>query len=717
MTQRDDLKFTDCSDYYINRELSWLEFNKRVLKEAKTRDVKLFERLKFLAITASNLDEFFMVRVASLKDMVAAGYNKEDISGLTPKKQLEEISLRSHEFTDMQYRIYNTSLRPELSKAGLRIITKHEKLSESEAFYLDNYFKDSIYPVLTPMAVDASRPFPLISNKSLNIAALIKRKEGSWYKAKPVKQKNKKKDNYKGYVGEGLDFAVVKVPSVLPRVIEIPEKYSSKAERSLIFLEELIEKHIDMLFLNYDVIAMHPFRIMRNAELDLDEEDAADLLEEIKKGLKNRRRGEAIRLDVEKGIDKRLLRILKKELELTGSDIFYVKGALDLRVLADIYKLDGFEEFKNPVYKPAPVKKLSNEEDIFTNIKRSDILLSHPYQSFDHVTEFVRAAAYDKDVLAIKQTLYRVSGNSPIIEALEKAAEQGKQVTVLVELKARFDEENNINWAKKLEKAGCHVIYGLLGLKVHSKITLVLRKEETGIREYVHLATGNYNDSTAKLYTDFGMFTCRQEIGQDAIAFFNMLSGYSKPQGFNKLIVAPIWMKDTFIKKIEDLTCESLKGKKTRIVAKMNSLSDKEIIPALYRASMAGVSIDLIVRGICCLKPGIKVVSDNIKVRSIIGNFLEHARVFCFAVEKEEEIYLGSADWMYRNLEKRVEIVFPVEDENIKSEIRHYLDLQLSDNMKSHILDCEGEYKKVKNRGKDKISAQDILSKEAWESV
>lgn len=717
MTQRDDLKFTDCSDYYINRELSWLEFNKRVLKEAKTRDVKLFERLKFLAITASNLDEFFMVRVASLKDMVAAGYNKEDISGLTPKKQLEEISLRSHEFTDMQYRIYNTSLRPELSKAGLRIITKHEKLSESEAFYLDNYFKDSIYPVLTPMAVDASRPFPLISNKSLNIAALIKRKEGSWYKAKPVKQKNKKKDNYKGYVGEGLDFAVVKVPSVLPRVIEIPEKYSSKAERSLIFLEELIEKHIDMLFLNYDVIAMHPFRIMRNAELDLDEEDAADLLEEIKKGLKNRRRGEAIRLDVEKGIDKRLLRILKKELELTGSDIFYVKGALDLRVLADIYKLEGLEEFKNPVYKPAPVKKLSNEEDIFTNIKRSDILLSHPYQSFDHVTEFVRAAAYDKDVLAIKQTLYRVSGNSPIIEALEKAAEQGKQVTVLVELKARFDEENNINWAKKLEKAGCHVIYGLLGLKVHSKITLVLRKEETGIREYVHLATGNYNDSTAKLYTDFGMFTCRQEIGQDAIAFFNMLSGYSKPQGFNKLIVAPIWMKDTFIKKIEDLTCESLKGKKTRIVAKMNSLSDKDIIPALYRASMAGVSIDLIVRGICCLKPGIKGVSDNIKVRSIIGNFLEHARVFCFAVEEEEEIYLGSADWMYRNLEKRVEIVFPVEDENIKSEIRHYLDLQLSDNMKSHILDCEGEYKKVKNRGKDKISAQDILSKEAWESV
>lgn len=717
MTQRDDLKFTDCSDYYINRELSWLEFNKRVLKEAKTRDVKLFERLKFLAITASNLDEFFMVRVASLKDMVAAGYNKEDISGLTPKKQLEEISLRSHEFTDMQYRIYNTSLRPELSKAGLRIITKHEKLSESEAFYLDNYFKDSIYPVLTPMAVDASRPFPLISNKSLNIAALIKRKEGSWYKAKPVKQKNKKKDNYKGYVGEGLDFAVVKVPSVLPRVIEIPEKYSSKAERSLIFLEELIEKHIDMLFLNYDVIAMHPFRIMRNAELDLDEEDAADLLEEIKKGLKNRRRGEAIRLDVEKGIDKRLLRILKKELELTGSDIFYVKGALDLRVLADIYRLEGLEEFKNPVYKPAPVKKLSNEDDIFTNIKRSDILLSHPYQSFDHVTEFVRAAAYDKDVLAIKQTLYRVSGNSPIIEALEKAAEQGKQVTVLVELKARFDEENNINWAKKLEKAGCHVIYGLLGLKVHSKITLVLRKEETGIREYVHLATGNYNDSTAKLYTDFGMFTCRQEIGQDAIAFFNMLSGYSKPQGFNKLIVAPIWMKDTFIKKIEDLTCESLKGKKTRIVAKMNSLSDKDIIPALYRASMAGVSIDLIVRGICCLKPGIKGVSDNIKVRSIIGNFLEHARVFCFAVEEEEEIYLGSADWMYRNLEKRVEIVFPVEDENIKSEIRHYLDLQLSDNMKSHILDCEGEYKKVKNRGKDKISAQDILSKEAWESV
>ena len=717
MTETDNLKLIDSPENFINRELSWLEFNKRVLKEAKDREVKLFERLKFLAITASNLDEFFMVRVASLKDMVSAGYTKEDISGLTPKKQLEEIALRSHEFMDMQYHIYNRSLRPALSKAGLRIITQHEKLSESETVYLDNYFKEAIYPVLTPMAVDASRPFPLISSKSLNIAALIRKKEGSWYKLKSGKQKNKKKGAYKGYAGEGLDFAVVKVPSVLPRVIEIPQKYSSKAEKSLIFLEELIEKHIDMLFLNYDVIAMHPFRIMRNAELDLDEEDAADLLEEIKKGLKNRRWGETIRLDVQKGIDKRLLKILKKELELGSNDIYYIKGALDLRALMEVYKLEGFDEFKNKVYKPAPVKMLSNEEDIFTNIKKSDILLSHPYQSFDYVTEFVRAAAYDKDVLAIKQTLYRVSGNSPIIAALEKAAEQGKQVTVLVELKARFDEENNINWAIKLEKAGCHVIYGLLGLKVHSKITLVLRKEESCIREYVHLATGNYNDSTAKLYTDFGMFTCRQDIGQDAIAVFNMLSGYSKPQGFNKLIVAPIWMKKAFIGMIETLTDESLKGKEMRIIAKMNSLSDKEIILALYKASMAGVKIDLIVRGICCLRPGIKGVSDNIKVRSIIGNFLEHARVFYFKAEEKEYIYLGSADWMHRNLEKRVEIVFPVEDENIKSEIKHYLDLQLNDNVKSHILDCEGEYKKVKHRGRDKICAQSILSKEAWESV
>ena len=452
---------------------------------------------------------------------------------------------------------------------------------------------------------------------------------------------------------------------------------------------------------------------MRNADLSIDEDDAADLLKEIQKQLKKRQWGEVIRLEVEEKIDKRLLKILKHEFDIGDEDIFFIPGPVDLTFLMKMYGLEGFEKYKTPKYTPAAVPALQNEDDIFTNIRKGDILLHHPYQSFDPVVQFVKQAAKDPDVLAIKQTLYRVSGNSPIIAALAQAAENGKQVSVLVELKARFDEENNIVWAKMLEKAGCHVIYGLLGLKTHSKITLVVRREETGIRRYVHLGTGNYNDSTAKLYTDCGLLTCDARIGEDATAVFNMLSGYSEPESWNKLVVAPLWMRDRFLHLIAMEEANARKGQKAHIVAKMNSLCDRGIIAALYRAAAAGVKIDLIIRGICCLKVGIPGISENITVRSIVGNFLEHARIFYFYSNGSEEVYMGSADWMPRNLDKRVEIVFPVEDEKIKKEVMHILEIQMEDNVKAHILQPDGSYEKIDKRGKTLICSQDYFCEEA----
>lgn len=709
---------------YVNRELSWIEFNKRILGEAKSKEVRLLERLKFLAITASNLDEFYMVRVASLKDMQNAGYTKTDIAGMRVEQQLEAISQENHEFIDHQYAFFNRSLKPMLEKAGLRLIGSHEDLEDGEKEYIDGYFKDYVYPVLTPMAVDASRPFPLIRNKTLNIAALLKRREDikDFMGFKNIDEENKKKadknkaEKYKGYAGEGMDFAVVQVPSVLPRLIEIPQKYAASKpgiKKTLILLEEVIEKNIEKLFLNYTVLAAHPFRIMRNAEFELDEEDAADLLVEIKKQLKKRQWGEAIRLEVEEGIDKKLLKILKQELNIGEADLFKIRGPLDLSVLLKIYELEGFDKLKNPVHIPKTHPRLANQENIFENIKKGDILLSHPYHSFDPVVEFIQEAASDPDVLAIKQTLYRVSGNSPIIAALAKAADNKKQVCVLVELKARFDEENNILWAKKLEKAGCHVIYGLVGLKTHSKITLVLRREEDGIKRYVHLGTGNYNDSTAKFYTDFGLLSCRRDFGEDANAVFNMLSGYSEPLSWNAFIVAPLWMKERFLYKIEKARETALKGEKAQIIAKMNSLSDREIIKALYRASEAGVKIELIVRGICCLRAGVGNLSQNIEVRSIVGNFLEHARVFYFNYGGIEEYYLGSADWMNRNLEKRVEIVFPVLDQELQAKLKHYLRVQLDDNVKAYRYMPDNRYEKTDLRGKTRVNAQEQFVREA----
>lgn len=697
-----DLKPYLKPEYYRNRELSWISFDERVLSEARDKSIPLFERLKFLSIVSSNLDEFYMIRVASLRDMVNAEYDKPDIAGMTPVEQLREINVRAHEMVQVQYNTYNRSLIPQLMKNGLHVISEHEKLTQEQKEYLDRYFEENIYPVLTPMAMDSSRPFPLIRNKSLNIGALIKKKQQKKKGKDGKEEKDSKHD---------LEFATVQVPSVLPRIIALPD--GKDDVKNVILLEEVVERYIDKLFLSYDVECACPYRIMRNADLTIDEDEAADLLKEIQKQLKKRQWGEVIRLEVGENIDKRLLKILKSEFRVREEEIFYIGGPLDLTFLMKAYGLEGFSHLKTPKHIPAAVPEFVEEPNIFERIQKSDVFLHHPFQSFDPVVDFIRQAAKDPQVLAIKQTLYRVSGNSPIIAALAQAAENGKQVSVLVELKARFDEENNIVWAKMLEKAGCHVIYGLLGLKTHSKITLVVRSEEDGIRRYVHLGTGNYNDSTAKLYTDCGLLTCDAKIGADATAVFNMLSGYSEPDSWNKLIVAPLWMRDSFLHLIDMEIKNAKMGKPAYIRAKMNSLCDKTIIAALYAASAAGVQIDLIVRGICSLKVGIPGVSENIRVRSIVGNFLEHSRIFNFCNGGDDVVYMGSADWMPRNLDKRVEIVFPVEDADIKEEVMHIMDTLLKDNVKAHILQPNGTYEKVDKRGKVLVCSQEQFAEEA----
>ena len=689
------------SKVFINRELSWLEFDARVLGEAEDVLNPLFERLKFLSITASNLDEFFMVRVASLKDMVNAGYTKRDIAGMTAAEQLAALDERTHAFVKRQYKIYNDELVPALAREGFHIIGSHEELTHEQEIFVDKYFHEDVYPVLTPMAVDSSRPFPLIRNKTLNIAALLKKKNGD----------------------DGTEFATVQVPSVLPRFVRLPGE-----QDTVILLEEIIERNIDKLFLNYDILCAYPYRIMRNADLSIDEEDAADLLKEIEKQLKKRQWGQAIRLEVQGNIDKQLLKRLKSELNITDSDIYRIDGPLDLTFLMKLYGSFDYAKLKTPKYMPAPVPELMNGKNIFEAVREGDILLHHPYQTFDPVVDFVRQAANDPGVLAIKQTLYRVSGNSPIVAALAAAAENGKQVSVLVELKARFDEENNIIWARKLEQAGCHVIYGLVGLKTHSKITLVVRREEDGIRRYVHLGTGNYNDSTAKLYCDMGLFTCSPAIGEDATAVFNMLSGYSEPVGWNKLSLAPLWLRDRFHYLVEREIRHAREGQEAHIIAKMNSVCDKDIIELMYKASKAGVKIELIVRGICCLIPQLEGVSENITVRSIVGTFLEHSRIFYFENGGNPEIYMASADWMSRNLDRRVEIMFPVEDAKLKKEVKHILDVQLADNVKAQLMQPDGSYVRVSELSKrengahsDKdymrIEAQMVFCKEAQQKA
>ncbi len=678
-------KFED-KQYYVNREISWLMFDERVLGEATDTSNPLMERLKFLSITASNLDEFFMVRVASLIDMQHAGYSKRDIAGMTIDEQLDAISDKTHELIDQQYSVFMKTLLPLMEAEGLTLVTRHEDLTKEQGEYVDRYFEEEVYPVLTPMAVDSSRPFPLVRNKTLNIGALIGKK------------------------GEdSRDFATVQVPGVLERIVKIPS--DDKDRRCFILLEEVIERNMSKLFLNYDVFCAYPYRIMRNADLSIDEEEAADLLKEIEKQVKKRQWGEVIRLEVADDIDPGLMEILKKELSVRRDNIYRIPGPIDLTFLMKLYGIDGFDHLKKAAYNPKPVPEVLDGGDIFEAIRTHDILMHHPYQTFDPVIGFVKSAAKDPEVLAIKQTLYRVSGNSPIIAALAEAAENGKQVTVLVELKARFDEEHNIVWARKLEKAGCHVIYGLVGLKTHCKITLVVRREEDGIRRYVHLGTGNYNDSTAKLYTDVGLLTCAEQIGEDATAVFNMLSGYSEPLYWNRLALAPLWLKDRFIHLIGREAANARDGKRSHIIAKVNSICDREVIRALYEASEAGVKIELIVRGICCLKPGIKGVSENITVRSIVGDFLEHSRLFYFENAGNSEVYCGSSDWMPRNLLRRVEIMFPILDEALKERVIYILETLLADNVKARVELPDGTYTRIDRRAAESISAQQEFCK------
>lgn len=687
--------------YYENREISWIKFNNRVLSEAMDVDNPLFEKLKFLSITASNLDEFIMVRVASLRDMLHADYSKKDIAGLTVMEQLLKISKATHKLVEKQYEVYNDMLIPELLDAGIRIVRHHEDLDSIEKKYVDEFFEKEIYPVLTPMAVDSSRPFPLLRNKALNIGALVRKKDTD---------------------DKELDFATVQVPSVLPRIIELPR--TDDTVKSVILLEEVIERNIDKLFLNYEIVCANPFRIMRNADLAIDEEDAEDLLKEIEKQVRMREWGEAIRLEIESGTDKRLIKIIREELLIEDRAYFEIDGPLDLTFLMKMYGMEGFDHLKEHSYaKPQPSIDLPQGCDIFEEVSKKDIMLYHPYTTFVPVVDFIRQAAKDPEVLAIKQTLYRVSGNSPIIAALAQAAENGKQVTVLVELKARFDEENNIIWARRLEHAGCHVIYGLVGLKTHSKITLVVRREEDGIKRYVHLGTGNYNDSTAKLYTDIGLLTADEAIGEDATAVFNMLSGYSEPLNWNKLALAPLWLKDRFLYLINREKEHAVNGEKAQIIAKMNSVCDPDIICALYEAAAAGVEIKLIVRGICSIKTGLPGIGDRIKVRSIVGNYLEHARIFYFENGGKNEYYCASADWMPRNLERRVEILFPIEEQNLRSVLKEILRLQLEDTQKAHILTDDGDYIRVKDKHLkekndfEKINSQLEFSKMAVKSV
>ena len=693
---------------FFNRELSWLEFNQRVLDQAKaeTEDAAkrhpVFERMKFLSIASTNLDEFFMVRVASINDQYQAGYTKADPSGRTPKMQLEQISARVGDMVGEMYQVLRQQILPELRKNGIRLLADGQ-LTDAQRKYLDDYFVQQVYPVLTPMAVDSSRPFPLILSKSLNLGILLENDEHP----------------------DTPSFATVQVPSVLNRIVYLPKEESDSGVQAML-LEQVISRKVSELFPGRKVICCYPYRVTRNADMTIDEEGAEDLLLEIEKSLKQRKWGAVIRLEIDHRADKRLLKILEDAFEVDPGFVYSIHGPLNLDFfMKNLYKLD-YPELKYRDYTPrklslavqhtnpqefipieAGTHHTAEYANLFDRIAAGDILLYHPYDSFDPVIDLVHQAAHDPNVLAIKQTLYRVSGDSPIVAALMEAAENGKQVTALLEVKARFDEENNIHWGKRLEQAGAHVIYGLVGLKTHSKITLIVRRENGRIRRYVHLSTGNYNDVTANIYTDHGLMTCREDIGEDASAFFNMLTGFSERTELKKLIAAPHMLRDRMTALIRRETEAARNGQRAGIFMKMNSLLDEKIISALYEASCAGVRIRLIVRGICCLVPGVPGVSDNICVRSIVGRYLEHSRAFIFRNSGNEEVYLASADMMPRNLDRRVELMFPVEDEELKLRVKKLLRAQWRDNIQARELAPDGKYYPVQN-GKPPFSSQDF---------
>ena len=637
--------------------------------------------------------------------MASMDFTQKDIAGMTVEEQLLAIDEKTRQSMSLMYSTFNRSLVPALRQAKVNICD-YSELPEILRDECDDYFETVLYPILTPMAVDASRPFPLIYNRMLNMCVVL---EGAGSLVSASKGGEEDTDE--------LSYATLQIPNVVPRLY----KMTLKDDVYFVPIEQIIKANLDMLFLNKKVIASGCYRVMRNADLDIDEDEAEDLLKEIEEQVRKRRFGSIIRLEVEEDIDPEILEFIVTELKIRREDIFCVSGPIDLTFLSKVNSAldkDAFRSLRYPEHIPAAPSMFDESLDnIFDQIREKDRIVHHPYESFDPVLEFVRQAAIDPNVLAIKQTLYRVSSRSPIIASLLEAARNGKQVMVLVELKARFDEENNINWAKKLENAGCHVIYGLVGLKTHSKITLVVRREEDGIRRYLHLGTGNYNDATAKIYTDIGLFTASESFGEDASEFFNMLSGYSIPRTWRRLIPAPIKLKDYFVKKIRREADIAASGKPARIVAKINSLVDGTIIEELYKASCAGVQIDLIVRGICCLKAGLPGLSDNITVRSITGRFLEHSRIFYFYNEGHEDLFLASADWMPRNLDRRVELMFPVEDPDCRARVIEILEVELNDTIRAHYLSEDGTYHKLDLRGKTKLDSQEKLISLANEAV
>lgn len=665
-------------EYFYNRELSWLKFNLRVLKEAMVKDTPLLERLKFIAISASNLDEFFMVRVAGLWSNFDSGVEKRDASGMSVHEQLVAISQAAHEQVRTQTKSL-IALMAEMDAVKLHF-RRVKDLSELGKDWLEEYYREVVFPVLTPMAVDASRPFPFLANKTLNLAVELIKADGEH------------------------SMGLIQVPSVLDRIVEV----EPEGKRTFVFLEDIIASHCHDLFKGCHILDMVSFRVTRDSDLDLEEDDSVDLMKEVEESLRKRKRGAAVRLEIFKTNNNRIKKFLEENLDVTEMEVYEINGPLDPTCFFKFIGMKGMWPWLYEPFVPQRPLELPDDSDLFAAIRENDILLHHPYESFDPVVKLVSDAADDPQVLAIKQTLYRVSGNSPIVAALARAAENGKQVTVLVELKARFDEENNILWARRLEKAGCHVIYGLVGLKTHAKIILIVRKEDNGIKRYLHLGTGNYNDSTAKLYTDLGLMTANDEFGSDASAFFNLLSGYSEPPVWNKLVMAPLGLREKIYALIDNEIAMVRAGREGHIIAKMNSLIDQPVIQKLYEASAAGVHIDLIVRGICGLRTGIEGISDNITVRSIVGRQLEHSRIFWFANGGEEQLYLSSADWMPRNLNDRVELFFPVETEEHIYRIKALLDLYLRDNVGAHMMQSNGTYRRVRNK-LEPVSAQSTL--------
>ena len=671
-------------EYYFNRELSWLEFNRRVLAEALDKRTPLLERLKFMSIFSSNLDEFFMVRVAALKKQVAAGVSKLSSDGRTPKQQLQAIAELLRPMVQEQHQHFEKALKKELTKSGVYILN-YVDLNQEQRTFINQFFEDYIFPVLTPLAVDPSHPFPYISNLSLNLAVVLK----------------------DPHIENEL-FARVKIPPVLDRFISLPEELGQSHRNKIgvwtgVPIEQIVTHNLEYLFPGMSILESYAFRVTRNADLSVEEDEADDLLLAIEKELQKRRiGGSSVRLEIEASVPHEIRSTIIRELALEENDVYDIDGLLSLGDLMSFMALP-LPELKDKPWTAVLPPRLGwlqekeeervESESFFNVIRHGDLLVHHPYHSFSNtVLRFITEAAYDPYVLAIKMTLYRTSGDSPILKALIAAAQNGKQVVVLVELKARFDEENNIIWAKKLEKSGVHVVYGVTGLKTHTKITLVVRQEKEHIRRYVHIGTGNYNPKTAKIYTDLGLLSCRQELGADLTDLFNFLTGYSRQKSYRKLLVAPVSLRDRMIETIDREAENCRKGKTGRIVAKMNSLVDQQVIQTLYKASQAGVEIDLIVRGICCLRPGIPDFSDKIRVISIIGRFLEHSRIFYFHNNGEEEIYIGSADWMTRNLSRRVEAVTPIESPEIFRDLQEILGVMLADNRKCWELQSDGTY-------------------------